>query len=87
MPPTSDVMHVVAKGDTESGMHAKRITSVDQQKVTQRRQMLAWKTFIQLRSVYVRSVVPLVNTKHMAKTAVITVIIRAKFLICYSLRK
>lgn len=39
--PAIDVIHVVANGGTESGMHAKIITSVDQQSVTHKRQMLA----------------------------------------------
>ena len=36
----------MANGGTESGMHAKMITSVDQQKVTHIRQILAWSVFM-----------------------------------------
>lgn len=39
--PAIEVIHVVANGGTESGIQAKIITSVDQQSVTHRRQMLA----------------------------------------------
>ena len=44
--PAIDVRHVVAKGGTVSGIHAKIITSVDQQRVTHIRQMLACKEFM-----------------------------------------
>ena len=44
--PTKEVRHVVANGGTESGIHAKIITSVDQQSVTNIRQMFACNEFM-----------------------------------------
>lgn len=45
--PTREVMHVVANGGTEPGMHAKMMTSVDQHRVTHIRQMFACIEFIE----------------------------------------
>ena len=46
MEPAAEVMHVVANGDTISGIQANIMTSVDQQRVTHNRHRFAWILFI-----------------------------------------